>query len=120
MSPVWAARGHDNKTLEGFFDALGDDRCAQIRLVSCDAAEWIGDAVAARSENATVCLDAFHLTKWVTDALDEVRRDTWNDARRAGMRTHARGLKHARYALIALALLDRGSYRQPLPGRSTA
>ena len=52
-----------------------------------------------RCENATVCLDAFHLVKWVTDALDEVRRETWNEARRGGMRTHARDLKHARYAL---------------------
>lgn len=52
-----------------------------------------------RCENATVCLDAFHLVKWVTDALDQVRRDSWNEARRAGMNTHARDLKHARYAL---------------------
>jgi transposase len=37
--------------------------------------------------------------KWVTDALDEVRRETWNDARRARTKTHARDLKHARYAL---------------------
>jgi transposase len=96
---VWAAKGRDKKTLEGFFDSLGDDRCAQIRLVSCDAAEWIGDVVRARCENATVCLDAFHLVKWVTDALDEVRRETWNDARRSGMKAHARDLKGARYAL---------------------
>src|SRR5690606_6402338 len=66
---VWAAKGRDKKTLEGFFDALGDQRCAQIRLVSCDAAEWIGDVVRARCEGATVCLDAFHLVRWVTDAL---------------------------------------------------
>jgi transposase len=96
---VWAAKGHDKDTLEGFFDLLGDDRCAQVRLVSCDAADWIGDVVRRRCKNATVCLDAFHLVKWVTDALDEVRRDTWNEARRNGMRTHARDLKHARYAL---------------------
>jgi transposase len=96
---VWAAKGHDKDTLEGFFDRLGEDRCAQIRLVSCDAAEWIGDVVGRRCPNATVCLDAFHLVKWVTDALDEVRRDTWNQARRAGMGAHARDLKHARYAL---------------------
>jgi transposase len=96
---VWAAKGRDKKTLEGFFDALGDDRCAQIRLVSCDAAEWIGDVVRARCENATVCLDAFHLVKWVTDAVDEVRRETWNEARRSGMKAHARDLKGARYAL---------------------
>lgn len=96
---VWAAKGHDKATLEGFFDLLGDQRCTQIRLVSCDAAEWIGDVVADRCKNATICLDAFHLVKWVTDALDEVRRETWNEARRAGMRAHARDLKHARYAL---------------------
>ena len=46
-----------------------------------------------------VCLDAFHLVKWVSEALDEVRRQTWTDARRAGMPTHARDLKGARYAL---------------------
>lgn len=96
---VWAAKGRDKKTLEGFFDAIGDDRCAQVRLVSCDAAEWIGDVVRARCANATVCLDAFHLVKWVTDALDEVRRETWNEARRSGMKAHARDLKGARYAL---------------------
>ncbi len=96
---VWAAKGHDKATLEGFFDALGEERCAEIRLVSADAAEWIGEVVGARCENATVCLDAFHLVKWVTEALDEVRRQTWNEARRAGMRTHARDLKGARYAL---------------------
>ena len=96
---VWAAKGRDKATLGGFFDLLGDDRCAEIRLVSCDAADWIGDVVNRRCPNATICLDAFHLVKWVTDALDEVRRETWNQARHAGMRTHARDLKHARYAL---------------------
>lgn len=96
---VWAAKGHDARALNGFFDQLGEQRCAQIRLVSCDAAEWIHDVVHQRCENATICLDAFHLVKWVTEALDQVRRDTWNHARRNGMRTHARDLKGARYAL---------------------
>lgn len=96
---VWAAKGHDKKTLDGFFDLLGHGRCAQIRLVSCDAQEWISDVVKLRCTNATVCLDAFHLVKWVTDALDGVRRETWNEARRSGMSAHARDLKHARYAL---------------------
>jgi transposase len=96
---VWAAKGHDKKTLEGFFDLLGEIRCAQVRLVSADAAEWIGDVVRDRCANATLCLDAFHIVKWGTEALDEVRRETWNEARRGGMRAHARDLKGARYAL---------------------
>ncbi len=96
---VWAAKGHDKKTLEGFFDLLGEARCSAVHLVSCDAAEWIGDVVHDRCANATICLDAFHIVKWCTDALDEVRRETWNEARRGGMRAHARDLKGARYAL---------------------
>ena len=36
---------------------------------------------------------------WATDALDEVRRETWNTARKEGLGGHARDLKHARYAL---------------------
>ena len=36
---VWAAEGHDHKTLQKFFDLLGPERAAKIRLVSADAAE---------------------------------------------------------------------------------
>jgi transposase len=35
---VWAAPGHDTTTLGRFFDALGPQRCEQVRLVSADAA----------------------------------------------------------------------------------
>lgn len=96
---IWAGVGRDKATLGGFFDQLGEARCRKIRLVSADAAEWIGDVVRERCPKATICLDAFHLVKWVTDALDEVRRETWNQARKAGMKAHARDLKGARYAL---------------------
>ncbi|MGH9103854.1 MAG: ISL3 family transposase, partial [Acidimicrobiales bacterium] len=52
-----------------------------------------------RCPAATLCIDAFHVVQWATDALDEVRRDVWNTARRSGMTDHARGLKGARFAL---------------------
>jgi transposase len=47
---VWAAAGREEKTLRGFFDALGVERCAQITHVSADAAEWIATVVAERCE----------------------------------------------------------------------
>jgi transposase len=96
---IWAAAGRDKKTLGEFFDLLGPERCARIRLVSADAAEWIGTVVAKRCENATLCIDAFHVVQWATEALDKVRREVWNKARRAGMNEHARELKGCRYAL---------------------
>ena len=79
---VWAAPGRDKATLEGFFDLLGEDRCAQITHVSADAADWIDAVVKRRCPAAVQCADAFHVVRWATDALDQVRRAAWNQARR--------------------------------------
>ncbi len=103
---VWAAPGRDKATLGSFFDALGEKRCAGITHVSADGADWISDVVADRCPVAVRCADPFHIVKWAADALDEVRRQAWNDARgavhqrRAGRASgHAKALKHARFAL---------------------
>ena len=115
---VWAAVGRDEATLSKFFDLVGVERCALITHVSADAATWIANAVKAHCPNAVLCADAFHVVAWATDALDEVRRTAWNDARAVarseGRRPRgrprrdapprpghdrARALKHARYAL---------------------
>ena len=116
---VWAAPGRDKATLSTFFDALGPERSALISHVSADAAAWIATVVALRCPNAVRCADPFHVVKWATDALDEVRRGTWNDARKAARHNEARrgrgrptkdapvrpdsaqatGLKNSRYAL---------------------
>jgi transposase len=96
---VWAAVGRDEKTLRTFFDELGEERCAAITLVSADAAGWIAIVVAERCQNATLCLDPFHVCQWASKALDEVRREVWNAARRGGQTAVARDLKDARFAL---------------------
>jgi transposase len=103
---VWAAAGRDKATLSLFFDALGPERCAQITHVSADGADWIDSVVADRCPNAVRCADPFHIVRWATDALDEVRRQAWNQARgavhqrRTGRASgHAKALKHARFAL---------------------
>jgi len=96
---LWAAPGRDEHTLDGFFDALGPQRCQQLELVSADAAGWIAAVVARRCPAARVCLDPFHIVAWATDALDEVRREVWNAARRGGDTALARELKGARFAL---------------------
>ncbi len=103
---VWAAPGRDKATLGLFFDALGEERCAQITHVSADGADWISGVVAERCPNAVRCADPFHVVRWATDALDEVRRQAWNEARGAVAQRraarasgHAKALKHARFAL---------------------
>lgn len=116
---VWAAPGQDKATLATFFDALGPERSAQITHVSADGAAWIASVVKEKAPNAIRCADPFHVVKWATEALDEVRRAAWNDARKAARTNEARrgrgrpakdaparpdsaraaGVKNSRYAL---------------------
>jgi transposase len=96
---VWAHPGRDRKTVEKFLDLLGEERCKQIKLVSCDDAEWITRPVSERCPDAVIALDPFHIVKAATDALDEIRRAVWNEARRSGNKQLAKDLKGARFAL---------------------
>ena len=98
---LWAAEGRDAKTLDAFFDALGEQRAAQLTHVTADAAEWIASVVARRAPAAIRCADAFHIVAWATDALDVVRRQVWNSARGGKGRTteESKALKRARYSL---------------------
>ncbi|WP_026198080.1 ISL3 family transposase [Sciscionella marina] len=108
---VWAAAGNDKATLQQFFELLGPARCTELTHVSADAAAWIARVVAHYCPDAVRCADPFHVVKWATDALDQVRRQTWNALRRQpggsgwdrrGRRAstgQAQTLKRARWAL---------------------
>ena len=77
---VWAAPGRDKATLGRFFD-LPSARSAAPRspMSRADGADWISAVVADRCPSAVRCADPFHIVKWATEALDEVRRQAWND-----------------------------------------
>lgn len=96
---VWATAGRDEAALSRFFEALGPKRCARLELISADAAPWIASMVKRYCPQARLCLDPFHVVSWATDALDQVRRQVWNAARRSGRYDMARELKGARFAL---------------------
>ena len=115
---VWAAPGRTSATVREFFDLLGAQRCTQITHVSADGADFIDAVVAKQCPNAVRVADPFHVVKWAGEALDEVRRGAWNDARALARKEptrapgrpradaaprpgseRARALKGARYAL---------------------
>lgn len=96
---IWSHPGKDDAALEAFFDVLGEERCGKIELVSMDAAPGYRRVVEARCKNATICTDPFHVVKWATDAVDKVRREVWNEARKKGFEGAAE-IKGARYALL--------------------
>lgn len=96
---LYVVEGRSKQTVHAFFDLLGPERSRALTHVSADGAEWIAQVVSVRAPDAVLCLDPFHVVKWAGDALDEVRRQVWNDARRAGMKALAGQLKDSRYAL---------------------
>ncbi|MCE7884124.1 MAG: hypothetical protein DYH08_09740 [Actinobacteria bacterium ATB1] len=49
---------------------------------------------------AVICADPFHLVKLTPDALDEVRRDLWQQLRRLPDDQWARDFKGCRWALL--------------------
>jgi transposase len=96
---VWAAPSRDSQTVLGFFDALGPERCTQLELISADTAAWISRPIAERAPQADRCVDPFHVIMLATDALAQVRREVWNEARRQGNLQLVRDLKGARFAV---------------------
>lgn len=61
-------------------------------------ADWITIPIAERCPNAEICPDPFHVITFSTDALDEDRREVWNDGK-AGRPGLVRELKGARFVL---------------------
>ena len=50
--------------------------------------------------NAIIAIDPYHVVALANRALDEVRRDYWNELRHAGEKTAARRFKAARWSLL--------------------
>lgn len=97
---VWGAPGRDAATLEGFFDDLPADGAEQLEAVSMDLGPAYAKAVRNRAPEAVICFDPFHVVKVATDALDSVRRQVWQSARRYPDKSIAKKYQGARWALL--------------------
>jgi transposase len=97
---VWGKAGKDTETLNAFFDEVGATETETIESVSMDLGPAFARSVRTRAPAATICFDAFHVVKLATDALDTVRRQVWQSARRLRDKTIAKTYKGARWALL--------------------
>ena len=76
--------------------------------------------VAARAPQAVLCLDAFHVVAWATEALDQVRRAMVNRLRAGGHHEEATALKGSRWALLKNPPNLTGDQRTTLAGIAKA
>lgn len=69
---VWVAKGKRGDAFESFFDALGEQRSAQVASVSMDLGTIYRDVARRRVPQAAICFDPFHVVRLVNRALDAV------------------------------------------------
>ena len=97
---VWGAPGKNAATLGKFFDELSQEATDRIEAVSMDLGLAYPKAVRERAPCAVICFDPFHVVKLAGDALDSVRRQVWQSARRYPDKRIAAKFKGARWALL--------------------
>jgi transposase len=78
---VWAAPGRSADTLRAFFDRLGPERCARIRIATIDMSGGYITAIRERLPNAEIVFDRFHVQRLASDAIDSVRREQLRELR---------------------------------------
>jgi transposase len=75
-------------------------RAGQLTAVSMDMGEGYAKSVRQHAPQAVVCIDNYHVVQLATRALDEVRREHWNELRRAGEKDAAKQFKDSRWSLL--------------------
>ena len=75
-------------------------RASRLRAVSMDMTGGYAKSVREHAPQATIAIDNYHVVQLATKALDEVRREHWNELRHAGQADTANQFKHDRWALL--------------------
>ena len=90
-------RDRDTQSLTGFFESLGAERCAKIKVVCSDMWKPYLNVIAAMLPAALNVLDRFHIAKKLGEAVDEVRRQ---EARTLAAEGYEPVLKNSRYCFL--------------------
>lgn len=94
---LWVSQNREKKSLEKFFDLLGEEKSKATDFVCSDMWRPYLDVIAERVPQAVHVLDRFHIMRLMNKAIDEVRREEVRELKRAG---HEQILKHSRWCLL--------------------
>jgi transposase len=97
---VWGHEGRDAATASLFFDEIGADRAHAVEVVSMDMGPGYAKATREHAPQAIIAIDPFHVVALANRALDDVRREYWNQLRSGGDLVAARRFKDARWSLL--------------------
>jgi len=88
------------QSAEGGAEHAIGERAGKLTAVSMDMGEGYAKSVREHAPQAVICIDNYHVVQLATKALDEVRREHWNELRRAGEQDAAKEFKDARWSLL--------------------
>jgi transposase len=89
---VWIGEGRERDTLDAFFAKLGTRRSRRLRVVTMDMWQGYISSVKTHAPLAEIVFDRFHIERYLTQAIDEVRKQEF--FRRGGIyRDTIRGKK---------------------------
>lgn len=75
-------------------------RASRLTAVSMDMTGGYAKSVRQHAPQAEIVIDNYHVVALATKALDEVRREHWNELRAAGEAGAAKAFKDARWSLL--------------------
>ena len=75
-------------------------RACQLRAISLDMGPGYAKSAREHAPQAIICIDNYHVVALANKALDEVRRDYWNQLRQIGDKETAKRFKDARWVLL--------------------
>ena len=71
---VWIGQGRERDTLDAFFAKLGPRRSRGLRIVTMDMWQGYIGSVKAHAPWADIVFDRFHIERYLTQAVNEVRK----------------------------------------------
>jgi transposase len=90
---IWSGEKRTKETLNNFFDNLGPLKISKLKGICCDMWQPYIDKVRERASNAILVFDKFHIVRYLTKAVDEVRRQEIRDKGK----DHKELMKNTRY-----------------------
>ena len=103
--PVDGEPGEDAETpavqeIEAADEPAVGERASKLVAVSMDMGEGYAKSVRRHAPQAVICIDNYHVVALATKALDEVRREHWNQLRATGDPDAAKAFKDGRWSLL--------------------
>ena len=119
---VWGAEGRSAAVADRFFAELdppapapdpadaalapadaqpcAGPRASQLTAISMDMGPGYAKSAREHAPQAVICIDPYHVVALANEALNEVRRDYWNELRATDRLPDAKRFKDARWALL--------------------